>query len=117
MKPILILVVAGSAVLPLPTIALAAPALMAGPFPIQEIASSATKVNAFTESNRHRHIRMRHVATRSRSHLNPSVDGYAWSYYNGVVPAVTPVSPGDPGNPYLNSAFDRAAERHQYNGD
>jgi hypothetical protein len=116
MKLILTLIVAGSAVLALPTIALAAPTLMAGSFPIQEIAS-ATKVNAFTESNRHRHIRMRHVATRSRSHLNPSVDGYAWSYYNGVVPAVTPVSPGDPGNPYLNSAFDRAAERHQYNGD
>jgi hypothetical protein len=113
MKPIFTLVIAGSAVLALPTIALAAPALMAGPFPIQEIASSVTKVNAFTESNRHRHIRMKHVAVRSRSRF----DGYAWSYYNGAVPAVRPVSPGDPGNPYLNSAFDRAAERHQYNGD
>ena len=68
MKRILILVVAGSAVLASPTIALAAPALMAGSFPIQEIANSATKVNAFTKSNRHRHIRMKHVAARSRSH-------------------------------------------------
>jgi hypothetical protein len=113
MKPIFTLVVAGSAVLALPTIALAAPALMAGRFPIQQIASSATKVNAFTESNRHRHIRMKHVAARSRSR----VDGYAWSYYNVAVPAVTPVGPGDPGNPYLTSAFDRATARHQYNGD
>jgi hypothetical protein len=112
MKLILTLIVAGSAVLALPTIALAAPTLMAGSFPIQEIAS-ATKVNAFTESNRHRHIRSKHVAARSRSR----VDGYAWSYYNSAVPALTSVSPGDPGNPYLNSAFDRAAERHQYNGD
>jgi hypothetical protein len=115
MKPLFALVIAGSALLASPTMTLAAPMLIAGPFPVQEIATGTTKVNAFTESNRHRHIRMKHVAARSRSHLDPSIDGYAWSYYNGAVPAVRPVSPGDPGNPYLNSAFDRAVERHQYN--
>jgi hypothetical protein len=63
---------------------------------------------------------LRYVAARSRSHLNPNVDGYASSSYNGVrgvdLPAVRPVSPGDPGNPYLNDPFDRAVERHEYNG-
>jgi hypothetical protein len=116
MKPIFSLVIAGSAVLALPTMTLAAPPLIAGLFPMQEIASSDTKVNAFIESNRLRHMRMKRVAARSRSHLDPSVDAYAWSYHNGAVPVVRPVSPGDPGNPYLNNDFDRAVERHQYNG-
>jgi hypothetical protein len=117
MKLIFSLVIAGSALLASPTTALAAPMLIAGPFPIQEIASGTTKVNAFTESNRHRHIRLKHVAARSRSHLDPSIGSYAWSYYNNAVPVVRPVSPGDPGNPNLNSDFDRAVERHEYNGN
>ncbi len=113
MKPVFTLVIAGSAILALPTMTLAAPTIIAGPSPIQEIAGGVTKVNAATQSNRHRHIRMRHLAARS----NPNIDSYAWSYYNGAGPVVRPVSPGDPGNPFLNSAFDRAVERHQYNGD
>jgi hypothetical protein len=113
MKPVFTLVIAGSAILALPTMTFAAPTMIAGPFPIQEIASGVTKVNAYTQSNRHRHIRMRHLAARS----NPNIDGYAWSYYNGAAPAVRPVSPGDPGNPYFNSTFDRALERHQYSGE
>jgi hypothetical protein len=113
MKPLFALVIAGSALLASPTMTLAAPMLITGPFPIQEIASGLTKVNALTQSNRHRHIRMKHLAARS----NPNVDSYGWSYYNGAGPVVRPVGPGDPGNPYLNSTFDRALERHQYNGD
>ena len=66
----------------------------------------------------HRHIRIKHVALRARSHVVRDVDSFAC--YNGMrdiaVPAVRPVNPGDPGNPYLNDSFDRSVARHQYNG-
>jgi hypothetical protein len=120
MKTLLTLVVAGAATFASPVMTLAAPTSIAAPFPIVNIDRGITKINAFTESNRHRHGLMKRVTVRSRSRLNSFFDSYASSPYDGArgfaSPIVKPVSPGDPGNPYLNSDFDRAVERHEYNG-
>jgi hypothetical protein len=118
MRSILTLVIAGAATLASPAMTLAAPTLIAEPFAIAKIGDGARQISAVTESRRHRHIRMNHAAFIARSHVNRNVGGFA--SYNGMrdiaVPAVRPVNPGDPGNPYLNDSFDRSVARHQYNG-
>jgi hypothetical protein len=118
MKSILSLVIAGAATLASPAMTLAAPTLIAEPFAIAKVGDGTTHISAVIESRGHRHIRMRHAAFLTRAHVNRNVDSFA--SYNGMrdvaVPAVRPVNPGDPGNPYLNDSFDRSVARHQYNG-
>jgi hypothetical protein len=115
MKPIFTLVIAVAGTLASHTMTVAAPIVVPSSF--LEIAGGATKIDALTVSNKHQHIRMRHVTARSRFRSNPNINSYASYYYHGGIPVVRPVSPGDPGNPYLNDDFDRAVERNQYNGD
>jgi hypothetical protein len=118
MRSILTLAIAGAATLASPAMTLAAPTLTVAPFAIAKMGNATTQISAVTESRRHRHVRMKHVAFIARSHVNRNVDSFA--SYNGMrgvaVPAVKPVNPGDPGNPYLNDSFDRSVARHQYNG-
>ena len=105
--------VAGVALLVTPAIALAAP--IAGPLPVAKVSSEITTINHLSEAHRGKHIRTRHVRVYPRPRSTPGIDGYA--YYrsgSGLSPGL--VAPGDPGNPYLNSDFDRAVQANQYNG-
>jgi hypothetical protein len=115
MKSMMTLVIAGAATLASPAVTLAAPTLIAEPFAVAKVGDGITHISAVTG---HRHLRMKHAAFLARSHVNRNVDSFA--SYNGMrdvaVPAVRPVNPGDPGNPYLNDSFDRSVARHQYNG-
>ena len=117
MKSMMTFVIAGAATLASPAVTLAAPTLIAEPFAVAKVGDGITHISAVT-SRGHRHLRMKHAAFLARSHVNRNVDSFA--SYNGMrdvaVPAVRPVNPGDPGNPYLNDSFDRSVARHQYNG-
>lgn len=118
MKSMMTLVIAGAATLASPAMTLAAPTLIAEPFAVAKVGDGITHISVVTESRGHRHLRMKHAAFLARSHVNRNVDSFA--SYNGMrdvaVPAVRPVNPGDPGNPYLNDSFDRSVARHQYDG-
>jgi hypothetical protein len=104
--------VAGAALLVTPAITLAAP--IAGPSPIGRVSSEIITINH--QAHRGKHIRTRHVRVYPRSWSPPAIHSYA-SYPSGSSgPGPGFVAPGDPGNPYLNSDFDRAVQATQYNG-
>jgi hypothetical protein len=106
--------VAGAALLVIPAIALAAP--IAGPSSIARVSGEIITVNHLSEAHSGKHIRTRHVRVYPGPRWTPGIDGYA-SYPTGRVrPSSGPVAPGDPGNPNLNSDFDRAVQATQYNG-
>jgi hypothetical protein len=103
-----------AALLVTPAIALAAP--IAAPLPIAKASSEIITVSHLSEAHRGKHIRTRHVRAYPGPRWTQGMGGYA--YYpsgNGPNPAYY-VAPGDPGNPYLNSDFDRAVQANQYNG-
>jgi len=105
--------VAGVALLVTPASALAAP--IAGPLPVAKASSEIITINHLSEAHRGKHIRTRHVRVYPRSRSTPGIDGDA-SYPSGSRLSPGLVAPGDPGNPYLNSDFDRAVQANQYNG-
>jgi hypothetical protein len=105
--------VAGVALLVAPAIALAAP--IAGPLPVAKVSSEIITINHLSEAHRGKHIRTRHVRVYPGPRSTPGIDGYA-SYPSGSGLSPGLVAPGDPGNPYLNSDFDRAVQANQYNG-
>jgi hypothetical protein len=104
---------AGAALLVTPAVALAAP--IAGPLPIAKVSSEIITINHLSETHRGRHIRTRYLGIYRRPRWTPGIDSYAFDRFgNGPNPGL--VAPGDPGNPYLNSDFDRAVQATQYNG-
>jgi hypothetical protein len=105
--------VAGVALLVAPAIALAAP--IAGPLRIANVSGDIITINHLSEAHRGKHIRTRHVRVYPGPRFSPGIDGYA-SYPSGNRPSSGLVAPGDPGNPGLNSDFDRAVQANQYNG-
>jgi hypothetical protein len=105
--------VAYAALLVTPTIALALP--IARPLPIAKVSSEIITVNHLGEAHRGKHIRTRHVRVYPRPWSAPGIDSYA-SYPSGSRVGPRLVAPGDPGNPNLNSDFDRAVQANQYNG-
>ena len=105
--------VARVALLVTPASALAAP--IAGPLPVAKVSSEIITINHLSEAHRGKHIRTRHVRVYPRSRSTPGIDGDA-SYPSGSRLSPGLVAPGDPGNPYLNSDFDRAVQANQYNG-
>jgi hypothetical protein len=104
---------AGAALLLTPAIAVAAP--IAGPSPIAKVSGEIITINQLSEAHRGKHIRTRHVRVYPGPRWTPGIDGYA-SYPTGSRPSPGLVAPGDPGNPNLNSDFDRAVQATQYNG-
>jgi hypothetical protein len=109
----IMLTVACAALLVTPAIALAAP--LAGSLPIAKVSGEIITINHVSEAHRSKHIKTRHVRVYPRPWSGPGIDGYA-SYPSGSRPGAGYVAPGDPGNPYLNSDFDRAVQANQYNG-
>ena len=105
--------VACAALLVTPAIALAAP--IAGPSPIAKVPREIMTINHLSDAHRSRHIRTRHVRVYPRPWSTPTVGSYA-SYPSGSGLSPGLVAPGDPGNPYLHSDFDRAVQENQYNG-
>jgi hypothetical protein len=105
--------VACAALLVTPAIAFAAP--IAGPLPIAKVPDEIITINHLSEAHRGKHIRTRHVRIYPRPPSTPGIEGYA-SYPSRSRPGTGLVAPGDPGNPYLNSDFDRAVQSTQYNG-
>jgi len=106
-------IVAGVALLVAPAIALAAP--IAGPLRIANVSGDIITIDHLSEAHRGKHIRTRHVRVYPGPRFGPGIDGYA-SYPSGNRPSSGLVAPGDPGNPDLNSDFDRAVQANQYNG-
>ena len=106
-------IVAGAALLVAPAIALAAP--IGGRLPIAKVSSEIITINHLSEAHRGKHVRTRHVRVYPGPRFGPGIDGYA-SYPSGNRPSSGLVAPGDPGNPNLNSDFDRAVQATQYNG-
>jgi hypothetical protein len=105
--------VARAALLVIPAIALAAP--IAGASSIAKVSGEITTINNPNEAHRGKHIRTRHVRVYPRSRSTPGIDGYAsYPSGNGLSPGL--IAPGYPGNPNLNSDFDRAVQANQYNG-
>jgi hypothetical protein len=105
--------VACAALLVTPAIAPAAP--IAGPLPIAKVPRGIMTISHLSEAHRSKHIRTRHVRVYPRPWSIPTVGSYA-SYPPGSRLSPGLVAPGDPGNPYLNSDFDRAVQANQYNG-
>lgn len=105
--------VACAALLVAPAIALAAP--IGAPLPIAKASGDIITVNHLGEAHRGKHVRTRHVRVYPRPWSGPGIDSYA-SYPSASRPGPGPVAPGDPGNPNLNSDFDRAVQATQYNG-
>ena len=104
---------AGAALLLTPAIAVAAP--IAGPLPIAKVSGEIITINQLSEAHRGKHVRAKHVRVYPGPRWTPGIDGYA-SYPTGSRPGPGSIAPGDPGNPYLNSDFDRAVQANQYNG-
>ena len=109
--PKIMFTLACAALLVAPAIALAAP--LAGPLPIAKVPGEIITVSHLSEAHRGKHVRTRHVRVYPGPRWTPGVDSYA-AYPSVSRPAL--VAPGDPGNPYLNSDFDRAVQANQYNG-
>jgi hypothetical protein len=105
--------VAAAALLVTPAVALAAP--IGNPLPIAKVSGELITINHLNEAHRGKHIRTRHVRVYPGPRWTPGVDSYA-SYPSGSRPGSGFVAPGDPGNPNLNSDFDRAVQATQYNG-
>ena len=105
--------VAAAALLVTPAVALAAP--IGNPLPIAEVSGEIITINHLNEAHRGKHIRTRHVRVYPGPRWTPGVDSYA-SYPSGSRHGSGFVAPGDPGNPNLNSDFDRAVQANQYNG-
>jgi hypothetical protein len=105
--------VAAAALLVTPAVALAAP--IGNPLPIAKVSGEVVTINHLNEAHRGKHIRTRHVRVYPGPRWTPGVDSYA-SYPSGSRPGSGFVAPGDPGNPNLNSDFDRAVQATQYNG-
>jgi hypothetical protein len=106
-------IVARAALLVTPAIALAAP--LAGPLPIDKVSREIITINHLGEAHGGKHMRTGHIRVYPGPRRTPGVDGYA-SYPSGSRPGSGFVAPGDPGNPNLNSDFDRAVQQNQYNG-
>jgi hypothetical protein len=109
----IMLALACAALLATPAIALAAP--IAGPLPTAKVPGEIITINHLSEARRSKHVRTRHVRIYPRPWSTPTVGSYA-SYPSGSRPSPGLVAPGDPGNPYLQSDFDRAVQANQYNG-
>jgi len=109
----IVFTVASAALLVIPAIALAAP--IAGPLPIAKVSGEIITVSHLSEAHRGKHMRTGHVRVYPGPRFGPGIDGYA-SYPSGNRPSSGLVAPGDPGNPDLNSDFDRAVQANQYNG-
>jgi hypothetical protein len=105
--------VACATLLVTPAIALAAP--LAGPLPIAKVSGEIITINHLSEAHRGKHMRTGHVRVYPGPRWTPGVDSYA-SYPSGSRHGSGFVAPGDPGNPNLNSDFDRAVQANQYNG-
>jgi hypothetical protein len=105
--------VVGAALLVIPAIALAAP--ITGPLPVAKVSGDIITINHLSEARGGKHIRTRHVRVYRGPRSTPSIEGYAY-YPSGNGPSSVFVAPGDPGNPYLHSDFDRAFQSNQYNG-
>jgi hypothetical protein len=88
---------------------------ISGLLPIAKVSGEIITVNHLSEAHRGKHIRTRHVRVYPGPRFGPGIDGYA-SYPSGNRPSSGLVAPGDPGNPDLNSDFDRAVQANQYNG-
>jgi hypothetical protein len=109
----IMLTLAGAALLLTPAIAVAAP--IAGPLPIAKVSGEIITVSHLSEAHRGKHVRAKHVRVYPGPRWTPGIDGHA-SYPTGSRPGPRFIAPGDPGNPYLNSDFDRAVQATQYNG-
>ena len=105
--------VACATLLVTPAIALAAP--IGGPLPIAKVSGQIITINHLSEAHRGKQVRTRHVRVYPRARSIPGIDSYA-SYPSASRPGPGLVAPGDPGNPNLNSDFDRAVQATQYNG-
>ncbi len=104
----IIFVVARAALLVTPAIALAAP--LAGPLPIAKVSGEIITISHLSEAHRGKHIRTRHVRVYPGPRWTPGVDSYASD--NGLSPGL--VAPGNPGNPYLHSDFDKAVQANEF---
>ncbi len=105
--------VACAALLVTPAIALAAP--ISGPLPVAKVSGEIIAVNHLNEAHRGKHIRTRHVRVYPRPWSTQGIHGYA-SYPpdSGLSPGL--VAPGNPGNPYLHSDFDKAVQANESSG-
>ena len=102
--------VACAALLVTPAIALAAP--ISGPLPIAKVSGEIIAVNHLNEAHRGKHLRTRHVRVYPGPRSTPGIDSYASD--NGLSPGL--VAPGNPGNPYLHSDFDKAVQANKSSG-
>jgi len=102
--------VAGAALLVAPAVALAAP--IARPLPIANVSSQIINVS---EAHRGKPVRTRHVRVYPGLRFSPGIDSYAsYPSDSGLSPGL--VAPGNPGNPYLHSDFDKAVQANESNG-
>ena len=100
-----------AACLAAPAVGLATP--IAPPLPIAKVSGELMTVSHLSEVHKGRHIRATRFVAHSRSRrTNPGIAFYP----SGRGLGHRPVAPGDPGNPYLQSDFDRAVQATQYNG-
>jgi hypothetical protein len=105
--------VAAVALLVTPAIALAAP--VAGPLSIAKIPGEIITISHLSETHRGKPIRTRHVRVYPGLRSGPGIDSYAsYPSDDGLSPGL--VAPGNPGNPYLHSDFDKAVQANESNG-
>jgi hypothetical protein len=105
--------VAGAALFVTPAIVLAAP--IAGPLPIAGVSSEIITIGQVSEAHRGRHVRTGHVRVYPGLRFGPGIDSYAaYPSDSGLSPGL--VAPGNPGNPYLHSDFDKAVQANESNG-
>jgi hypothetical protein len=109
----IVFTVASAALLVIPAIALAAP--IAGPLPIAKVSGDIITISHLSEAHRGKHIRTRHVRVYPGPRSSPGIDSYAsYPSDSGLSPGL--VAPGNPGNPFLHSDFDRAVQANESNG-
>jgi hypothetical protein len=88
---------------------------ISGLLPIAKVSGEIITVNHLSEAHRGKHIRTRHVRVYPRSRSAPVIDSYAsYPSDSGLSPGL--VAPGNPGNPFLHSDFDRAVQANEANG-
>ena len=105
--------VAAVALLVTPAIALAAP--VARPLRGANVSSEIMTISQLSEAHRGKPIRTRHVRVYPGPRFSPSIDSYAsYPSDSGLSPGL--VAPGNPGNPYLHSDFDKAVQANEFNG-
>jgi hypothetical protein len=109
----IVFTVASAALLVIPAIALAAP--IARPLPIAKVSGDIITISHLSEAHRGKHIRTRHVRVYPGPRSSPGIDSYAsYPSDSGLSPGL--VAPGNPGNPFLHSDFDRAVQANESNG-